>query len=72
MKRKKQELQSFVDGFKKKVEKCYDKAKKDHCTESVMKGNSFQNSKGKKETILKNWKTQKFSLRVVGIIFVII
>ena len=47
VKRKEQELQSFVDGLETKVEKCYDKAEKDHCIESMMKGNSFQNTKTK-------------------------
>ena len=44
VKRKKQELQSFVDDLEKKVKKYYDKAEKDHCIESMMKGNSFQNT----------------------------
>ena len=48
---KKQELQSFVVGLEKNVEKYYDKAEKDHCIESMMKGNSFWNTvKEKKET----------------------
>ena len=42
MKRKKQELQSFVDGLEKTIEKYYDKAEKDHCIES------FQNTVKKK------------------------
>ena len=44
MKRKKQGLQSFVDSLEKKVEKYCDKAEKDHCTESMMKGNSLRNT----------------------------
>ena len=44
MKRKKQELQSFVDGLDKKVEKYYDKTEKDPCNEFMTKGNSFRNT----------------------------
>ena len=44
VKRKKQGLQSFVDSLEKKVEKYCDKAEKDHCTESMMKGNSLRNT----------------------------
>ena len=44
MKHKKQELQSYVDGLEKKVEKYNDKAEKDHGIESMMKGNSFRNT----------------------------
>ena len=41
MKCKKQELQWFVVGLEKKVEKYYDKAEKDHCIEFMMKGTLF-------------------------------
>ena len=52
VKRKKQKLQSFVDGLEKNVEQYYDKVEKDHCIESMMKGNSFRNTvKGKKKLI---------------------
>ena len=51
LKRKKQELQLFVDGLEKMVEKYHDKAEKDHCIESVMKGNSFRNTVKKKKLI---------------------
>ena len=52
MKHKKQELQSYVDVLEKKVEKYNDKAEKDHCIESMMKGNSFRNTvTGKKINI---------------------
>lgn len=44
VKRKKQELQSFVDGLDKKVEKYYDKTEKDPCNEFMTKGNSFRNT----------------------------
>ena len=50
MKRKKQELQSSVDGLEREVEKYYDKAAKDHYIESMMKWNPFRNTiKGKKK-----------------------
>ena len=80
VKHKKQELQSFVDSLEKKVEKYYDKAEKDHCIESMTKGNPFWNTvKEKKETnvwpCFISWrprKRQKFSLRALWIMFAII
>ena len=44
--------QSFVDSLEKRVEKYCDQDEKDHCTESMMKGNSVRNTvKGKKKLI---------------------
>ena len=54
VKRKKQELQSFIDGLEKKVEKYYDKAEKDHCIESMMKGNSFRNTLKEKKKLISD------------------
>ena len=52
--RKKQELQSFVDGLVKKVEKYYDKAEKDHSIESMMKGNSFRNTVKERKKLISD------------------
>ena len=52
MKHKKQELQSFVDSLEKKVEKYYDKAEKDHCIESMTKGNPFWNTVKEKKKLM--------------------
>ena len=57
MMRKKQELQSFVDGLETKVKKYYDKTEKDLYIESMMKGDFFRNTvKEKKKLIyLTSW-----------------
>ena len=54
VKRKKQELQSFVDGLEKRVEKYYNKAKKDHSIESMMEGNSFWNTVKEKKKLISD------------------
>ena len=55
VKRKEQELQSFVDGLETKVEKCYDKAEKDHCIESMMEGNFLRNTVKEKKKLISDF-----------------
>ena len=45
-------MQSFVDSLEKKIEKYHDKAEKDHCIESIMKGNSFRNTVNEKKKLI--------------------
>ena len=52
MMRKKQELQSFVDGLETKVKKYYDKAEKDLYIESMMKGDFFRNTVKEKKKLI--------------------
>ena len=52
--RRKQELQSFVDGLETKVEKYYDKAEKDLYIESMMKGDFFRNTVKEKKKLISD------------------